>query len=185
MNPKKLIHKSKEKKLELLFSAFGDRLFGFGNGQWKLQKDACWSLVYKTLYKIEEVFEKYDFPSQEQFKGFVFRTFINLMKNHLRDEETRTNGAVDVSLDEEKVASQLITKEEESEEIKVLNELLDSLEDWQRILLLMRAQNYSYADIATYTNKSEKNLKVYYGRLKKQMAKQMEMKLQKVLTDGE
>ena len=88
-------------------------------------------------------------------------------------------------MEEDKVGNSEESYEQEREEVTLLNEILDDLEDWQRILMLMRAQDYSYAEIAKYTQKSEKNLKVYYGRLKKQIAKKMEFKLQKVTTDGE
>jgi predicted metalloprotease with PDZ domain len=44
------------------------------------------------------------------------------------------------------------------------------LEDWQRIILLMRAQEYSYEDIANYVDKPVEQLKVYHMRLKKTVA---------------
>tara|TARA_R110000868_G_scaffold186848_1_gene429344 strand:- start:1179 stop:1736 length:558 start_codon:yes stop_codon:yes gene_type:complete len=185
LNPNKLHLKTKEKRLELLFEAFGDGLLRYGNKQWKIPKDACWDLIYSSLYKIEDVVDQHSFESVEKFKGFVFRTFINRMKNYLRDEETRKKGTQEVMLEEEKLGNSKEKSSDENEEIQLLNEILDELKDWQRILMLMRAQDYSYAEISKYTQKSEKNLKVYYGRLKKQIAKQMEHKLQKALTDGE
>lgn len=185
MNPTKLHRKTKEKRLELLFEAFGDALIGYGHKQWKIPKDACWDLIYTSLYKVESVMDTHQFESAEKFNGFVFRIFINNMKNFLRDEETRTKGTREVELEEDKVGNSEESYEQEREEVTLLNEILDDLEDWQRILMLMRAQDYSYAEIAKYTQKSEKNLKVYYGRLKKQIAKKMEFKLQKVTTDGE
>ncbi|MFT5667091.1 MAG: RNA polymerase sigma factor (sigma-70 family) [Vicingaceae bacterium] len=185
MDFKKLHRKTKEKRLELLFEAFRDALLGYGNRQWKIPKDACWDLIYVSLYKVEEVVDDHQFESTEKFNGFVFRIFINRMKNYLRDEETRTKGIREVELEEDKIGEGKDRKEEESDEVNLLNEILDELEDWQRILLLMRAQEYTYAEIANYTKKSEKNLKVYYGRLKKKIAKEMELKLQKVTTDGE
>ncbi len=185
MNPNELRLKTKEKRLGLLFEAFGDALFGYGNRQWKIPKDKCWDLIYASLYKVEEVVDQGQFETAEKFNGFVFRTFINRMKNYLRDEETRTRGTREVELEEDKIAENPNRIEEESEELKTLNEILDKLEDWQRILMLMRAQGYSYAEISKYTQKSEKNLKVYYGRLKKHIVEKMELKLQKVTTDGE
>lgn len=185
MNPTKLYRKTKVKRLELLFEAFGDALFGYGNRQWKIPKDACWDLIYASLYKVEEVADDHDFEAVEKFNAFVFRIFINRMKNYLRDEETRTKGAREVELEEDKIGESQERIEQENEEVNLLNEILDELEDWQRILMLMRAQDYSYSEIAKYTHKSEKNLKVYYGRLKKQIAEKMEFKLQKVTTDGE
>ena len=185
MNLKKLHNQSKEKRLDLLFKAFGKQLFGYGNHQWKIPTDACWDLVYACLYKVEETLDKGDFENEEKFKAFVFRIFINRMKNYLRDEKVRTKGNKEVELEEEKLNRKNEELEEEKEEIQVLNSILDELEDWQRILMLMRAQDYSYAEIAKYTKQSEKNLKVYYGRLKKRISKEMEVRIQKVVHHGE
>ncbi|MBL4707388.1 MAG: sigma-70 family RNA polymerase sigma factor [Flavobacteriales bacterium] len=178
MDFKKLHTKPKEKRLDLLFKTFGKQLFGYGHQQWKIPKDACWDLVYACLYKVEERVDTVEFESEEKFKSYVFRIFINRMKNYLRDEKVRTKGNREVELEEERLIERKDTEESETEEIQILNNILDQLKDWQRILMLMRAQDYSYADISKYTHQSEKNLKVYYGRLKKKIAKEMELKLQ-------
>ncbi len=185
MDLKKLRTKPKEKRLDLLFKAFGKQLFLYGNKQWNIPKDACWELVYACLYKVEEVLEDVSFESEKKFQSYVFRIFINRMKNYLRDEKTKKRGNTEVEFDEERIEKPEKKVEEEGKEIQVLNALLDELEDWQRILMLMRAQDYSYAEISKYTNQSEKNLKVYYGRLKKRIAKEMELKLQNEIDHGE
>ena len=84
MNPTKLHRKTKEKRLELLFEAFGDALIGYGHKQWKIPKDACWDLIYTSLYKVESFMDTHQFESAEKFNGFVFRIFINNMKNFLQ-----------------------------------------------------------------------------------------------------
>jgi DNA-directed RNA polymerase specialized sigma24 family protein len=54
---------------------------------------------------------------------------------------------------------------------------LDKLEEWERILLLMRGQNMPYGEISKYVDKPERQLKVYYARLKKQMTEKINEQL--------
>ncbi|MBK6985309.1 MAG: hypothetical protein IPH32_11365 [Bacteroidetes bacterium] len=51
----------------------------------------------------------------------------------------------------------------------ILQQELEKLEDWQRILLLMRGQDMPYSKISEFVKKPENQLKVYYARLKKQL----------------
>lgn len=182
LKPEKIDSQVDEKHLEQLYTSYGKKLFRFGHKQWKIPKDACWSLVYSCLYKVEEQFRALSFETEKQRNAYVFKVFVNKMKNHLRDEKLKMRGNQEVGLEEDKLSSGNETMAEERIEVRVLNSILDELEDWQRILMLMRAQEYSYSEIAKYTGKSEKNLKVYYGRLKKKVAIQMEDELKKVKT---
>ena len=47
-----------------------------------------------------------------------------------------------------------------------LKKILEQFEDWKRILLLMKAQNFSYDEISKYVDKPSDQLKVYYMRAK-------------------
>ena len=47
------------------------------------------------------------------------------------------------------------------------------MEDWQRMLLLMRSEGRPYSEIAQYIDKPEEQLKVYYQRLKESITKKM------------
>lgn len=183
MNFSKLYRLSKQKRVEVLFKNYGKQLFRYGFYQWKLEKDATWDIVYKSLYRVEDTLERYTFNSDKEFQGYVFRVFINYLKNNLRDTETKRKGTTEVELEEERLLVSEVSATE-NEEVAALNFILDELEDWQRILMLMRAQDYSYAEISKYTQKSEKNLKVYYGRLKKKIASQMQVKFLKVAENG-
>jgi len=57
--------------------------------------------------------------------------------------------------------------------MQALNEVLESMEDWERMLLLMRSEGQAYSEIAKYIDKPENQLKVYYQRLKEQVAKKL------------
>lgn len=52
-----------------------------------------------------------------------------------------------------------------------ISEVLESLETWERVLLRCRALDIPYEDIAKYTGKTAKQLKVYHGRVKKKFVK--------------
>jgi DNA-directed RNA polymerase specialized sigma24 family protein len=54
-----------------------------------------------------------------------------------------------------------------------LNEVLDQMEDWERMLLLMRSEGRPYSEIAIYIDKPEHQLKVYYQRLKDRLTKKL------------
>ena len=54
-----------------------------------------------------------------------------------------------------------------SERLRVITETLEKLENWERVLLRCRALEVPYEDIAKYTGKPVKQLKVYHGRVKK------------------
>ena len=62
-------------------------------------------------------------------------------------------------------------------ELKILEEELDNLEDWQRILLLMRSQEIPYSAISKFVNKPKYQLKVYYARLKKLISEKINKQL--------
>lgn len=47
-----------------------------------------------------------------------------------------------------------------------LNNLLDDLEDWERILIHQRGLGMAYENIAKFVDKPENQLKVYYSRIK-------------------
>ncbi|MFH2095655.1 MAG: hypothetical protein ABIJ16_08125, partial [Bacteroidota bacterium] len=64
-----------------------------------------------------------------------------------------------------------------SKNLAMLKEELDKLEDWQRILLLMRAQNYSYHEISGYVGKPEDQLKVYHMRCLKKITEQLNSRI--------
>ncbi len=47
------------------------------------------------------------------------------------------------------------------------------MQDWERMLLLMRSEGRAYSEIATYIDKPENQLKVCYQRLKELITKQL------------
>lgn len=167
--------KSKKDFLEELYKQYGARLCSYGMHSWKLTEDEAWDLTYKTLYRILDVFPKYDFQDSSKFQSFLFTTHINYIKNHFRDHKTQLEH-VHVDLHEN------ISGENQGEDaaiilentkLKALQEVLEELEDWQRILVLMRTDGRSYSEIAAFVDKPENQLKVYYQRIKERIIKKI------------
>ncbi len=180
MNVNKLIRRDRKKQLQLLFEQYGNQLYSYASRQWKIEPDVAWDLVYDSIYKVIDKLPDCSFEVEAQLKSFLFKTFINKMKNRIRDDKTKQKGVREIELNEESYKTSSSDNEKEiNPKVKLLNEMLDELEDWQRILMLMRAQGFSYTEIAKYVNKSEKNLKVYYGRLRKRLAEKIELQLKK------
>ena len=165
-----LQNKNKE-TVAILYERYGKKLYGYAMHKWKVEEDDAWELVYKTLYKVMSVGEKYNFENEGKFSSFLFKTFINYLRNHYRD--TKAKGIVTIELLEthEKISSDRKEGDDEKEStsplMRCLQKALAILEDWQRILLLMRAQDHSYEDISPYVSRPSDQLKVYYMRLKK------------------
>jgi RNA polymerase sigma factor (sigma-70 family) len=163
------IRKKDEQAITLLYNSYGKKLYGFAIRRWNLDEDEAWELVYKTLYKVMEVIDKYSFETESKFNGFIFRIFINNLKNHYQAKKSRQVQTVEL---EEKHGSILPGEKDnvadckESLQMKCLKSILAGFDDWKRVLLLMKAQNFSYEDIARYVNKPAEQLKVYYMRAK-------------------
>lgn len=166
-----VLKQNKEEGIKLLFELYSKKLLMYASTTWNIEEDAAWDLIYKTLYKTADVIHRYDFETEQKFASFIFKIFINHIRDHLRQCKTANQGVKEVELNDHIINnySQSASKESSSQLMKLLEAELDKLEDWQRILLLLRSQNMPYSDIANYMDKPEKQLKVYYARLKQQL----------------
>lgn len=164
------IQKKDKKAISLLYNRYGKKLYGYAVSKWHVDEDAAWEMIYKTLYKVIEVIDRYSFENESKFNGFVFQVFINNLRNHYQATKHKTIETIEL---EEVHGSGIQQKEEHSDEqantnpyMHCLKKAMEQLDDWKRILLLMKAQNFSYVEIAQYVDKPEEQLKVYYLRAK-------------------
>ena len=172
----RLLKQDRERGIKLLFEQYSKKLSGYAMHHWKTEEDATWDLIYKTMYKVADTIDRYEFESEEKFASFIFKIFINYLRNHVRDTKTAAQGITEISLDDQIInnySPAAKTNNVPNERMKLLQDELDKLEDWQRILLLMRSQEVSYNEISKIVGRSEDQLKVYYGRLKKQLAEKL------------
>ena len=179
----KLVSAKSKESIKLLYERYGTRLFNYALHSWKTTEDEAWDLVYKTLYRVIETTASYTFQSEEKYRGFIFKIFVNYLRNHYRDkkkareqvEVVNYDDAITGKPDEEVVEEDVDHLEGNS--MSLLREELEKLEDWERVLLLLRSQDMAYADIAKYVNRPADQLKVYYHRLKAMLVKRMNEKL--------
>jgi RNA polymerase sigma factor (sigma-70 family) len=162
------IKKTNTDPVGLLYERYGKKLYGYAVSKWKVSEDDAWELVYKTLYKVITVIDKYTFEDEQKFTGFLFKVFINYLRNHYRDHKKDIQ-TTELMEKHEKMSSDRSAGNEErvSPLMACLQKALALLDDWQRVLLLMRAQDHPYEAIAPYVDRPASQLKVYHLRLKK------------------
>ncbi|MCX6311148.1 MAG: sigma-70 family RNA polymerase sigma factor [Bacteroidetes bacterium] len=172
----KLITKKDKESIKVLYERYGKKLFGYARKKWKVNEDENWDLVYKTLYRVLETSSNYKFESESKFSGFVFTIFINNLRNFYRDRKNLPIEIIELDASFSDVTDS-VGETKPSASMNFLIAELDQLEDWERILLLMKIQDVPYAEIAKFTGKPEDHLKVYYGRLKKKLADKLNEKI--------
>ncbi len=165
-----LTHLDRNDLISELYNRYGRKLYAYAIRTWHINEDESWDLVYRTLYKVIDSYSKYSFTNEEKFGSFVFRIFINYLRNHYRDHKKEFENFKIAEVDAETIQNQpeaMLPEESANVKLRLLNAELDKMEDWQRILLLMRSDGRPYSEIARYVDKPEEQLKVYYQRLKK------------------
>lgn len=180
-NPKKPAYEQKNlttpEFVGLLYNQYGKKLYGYAIKNWNVSQDQAWDLVYKTLYKTIDTYKNYTFESEEKFGAFIFKIFINYLRNHYRDSKKQQEKLdVTTEINPAELYNQPAANPSEpsnNPKLNALSEELEKMEDWQRMLLLMRSEGRPYSEIATYINKPEEQLKVYYQRLKESITKKI------------
>jgi RNA polymerase sigma factor (sigma-70 family) len=175
---------SDKQAVQTFYEKYARKLFAYTRKNYSIGEDDAWTVVYKTIYKMAAVKHKYNFENPDKENAFVFKTHINYLRNYFRDNKSFEGKNFEIELDDKHG----FTKEEpppvESVQLKILQQELDKLEDWQRILLLMRGQDMPYSEISAFVNKPENQLKVYYARLKKQLLENVQNELTKLNTSN-
>lgn len=171
-----------------MYKRYGRRLFSYALSTWRLNEDDAWEVVYQTLYKVIEKINQYKFESENNFSSFIFKVFINQLRNHIRNQKTKKIRTISTSEEyvfDEIDSSELMNdidpvspKPEENQQLLLLKQELDELEEWEKILLLLRSQNMPYNEIAKYVNKPVDQLKVYYQRLKVKILNKINNRIQ-------
>lgn len=170
----KLKSLSRNEFITVLYNRYGKKLYSYAIRTWNVNEDEAWDLIYKTLYKVIDSYTNYQFETESKFASFVFKIFINYLRNHYRDNKIAKTFEFS-SMDDVDVSSKTPAETETITNVKLLalNEVLDKMEDWERMLLLMRSEGRAYSEIAQYIDKPENQLKVYYQRLKEQLTKKL------------
>lgn len=172
-------HIDSQKVIQEFYQAFAAKLLAYTRKNYNINEDDALSIVYKTIYRMAEVHDRYSFENEQKRNAFVFKTHINYLRNYYRDNKSFENRNFEVELrDFESVNEEVAT--DVNPKLNMLQQLLDKMEDWERILLLMRGQDMPYSEISKFVHKPEKQLKVYYARLKKKLLEDMNETLNKI-----
>jgi RNA polymerase sigma factor (sigma-70 family) len=179
-----LIKQKDRKGPEVLYHRYGKPFLHFAMHRWNLQEDEAWAPVYKTLETIVLKVGNYAFNTQAEFDGFVFKVFVNFLKQQYRtsrqkqlselqfvdfDKELELPGYIREELVNKALAEYYSDEMVDNPKLKALRSALDEIEPQDRDILLLRAQNYTYDEVAEFLQIENKQLKVRHHRAKKKL----------------
>lgn len=180
----KLVKKGDSRGFEELYLAYGTKFYDYSIKRWHLSEDESWEIVYKALETLVLKLSNYEFESKEHFENFLFKVFINFLRQDFRAKRNQAETTIKfVDLNNEGDLSQFInsqiddnsfseyykTEQIENPTLIALNEALNGLEAFDKDILLLRAQNYSYEEIATMLGIDNNQLKVKHHRAKQKL----------------
>jgi hypothetical protein len=116
--------------VKTLYETYAQKLFAYTCKNYGINEDDAWTIVYKTIYKLAEVNDKYVFENKHKQAGFVFKTHINFLRNYFRDNKSFESINSEVKLSEDVISTKEELPVEESIQIKILKNELDKLEEW-------------------------------------------------------
>ena len=100
METYKVLKHHKENGIKLLFEQYSKKLLLYASLTWKLEEDIAWDLIYKTIYKTADTIERYEFENEQKFAAFIFKIFINQIRDHLRQAKTAAREIKEVELND-------------------------------------------------------------------------------------
>ena len=188
--------------LELLYTTYGRKFYMVAVKKWFLNEDDAWNIVYQTLETLVLRLPGYSFDSQLHFENFLFKVFTNYLRQHYRrhrkDRLNEVNIGVEfhtaaedngsgedaeieavLGLDSQAFQSYYLLDSAENPKLQALRCALEKLEEQERDILLLRAQNYSYDEIAAMLNIPNDHLKVKHHRSKQKLIKLLNAKTTK------
>lgn len=179
-----LIGDNSPKGLEFLYERYGKPFYSYALNRWKLTEDDALETVYKTLETLMLKLPNYEFGTQAMFDGFLFKVFINFLRQKHREnrtkqlpkieffdleQEIKLPGNVQEALTKQAFSDYYASEMNESPKMKTLKASLDQLEKGDKDILLLRAQHYSYDEIAVMLGIENNQLKVKHYRAKQKL----------------
>jgi RNA polymerase sigma factor (sigma-70 family) len=193
-----LIAARDRKALELLYEHYGQKFYSYAINKWQMDTELAWEVVYNTLETLLLKLSDYEIESQAHFDNLVFKIFVNFLRQAFRkhrkrqydieyvdfnDQESLDADETDdedrplpvpVPIDANLFNSAYEAEVSENPRLTALNQALMQMDETERNILLLRAQNYSYEEIANMLNIENKNLKIKYLRGKNKLKKLFE-----------
>jgi len=163
---------------ERLYKAYGGNLVRYAIKSWQQDEDDAWEILYDTLYGFINSYSTQTFDSEKQVGALVWKIFRNKLRDKLRQKKRQGDISINGldSLDAVLLESSTV-RDESTDENPILSELdsvLEDLNDWERQLLLCRANDFPYRFIEELTGRKRDFLKVHYQRLKKRISEKLE-----------
>jgi RNA polymerase sigma factor (sigma-70 family) len=177
------LKKQDKTALQILYEQYGKKFYSYCIGRWNLSQDDAWEVVYRTLETLVLKAGNYDFTSQNDFDRFVYKVLINFLRQWYRRNNAKSHEIISFDASETDGSSHQFAKylngtsmrnfldedSVDSPELIMLQTALENLDEDDRDLLLLRAQNYSYREIAALLNIEDAQLKVKHHRAKQKL----------------
>jgi RNA polymerase sigma factor (sigma-70 family) len=193
-----------------LIDLYQDRLIGEAAEVFHLPFEDAEEIVSDVLLAVVQKIQSFEFKrSDGDFHYWVMTIFRNRVRDFVR-RHASTEGIMEMfdeaadetsftSTEREVIAltvrqyeEALHDTEEEpvsdvsqsrSDRLETIVETLEGMEPWERVLLRCRALDVPYEEIALYTGKTVKQLKVYHGRVKKKFVKLLAERYPELVTE--
>ena len=187
-----LIKSKDQKGYEALYLLYADKFFGYAVRKWLFSEDDATNIVYQTLETLVLKISNYEFDSKAHFENFIFKVFTNFLRQQFRQNRKKKQEVTFSSLPEVELDNQGesidFSKIESSFSVDAFNEYyqadsndnpklillqkaLEQLEKSDKEILLLRAQNFSYDEIAALLKIENNQLKVKHHRAKARLLK--------------
>ena len=189
-----LIDAKDRKGWENLYLQYGQKFYGFAVTKWRFNEDEAWNIVYQTLETIILKITEYRIESQAHFDNLVFKIFTNFLRQEYRrlkkiteefhilsyaemeiavDEAGNEDNEKDLKIpfDREFFSEYFENDETENPQLTELKKALNKLDAFEKDLLLLRANNFSYDEIAKMLKTDNNQLKVKHHRAKNKLIK--------------
>src|ERR1044072_3966274 len=103
-----------------LYEQYARKLCAYTRKNYTISEDDTWTLVYKPLYKMAEVHHRYNFENGQKESAFLFKTYINYLRNYFRDNKTFESKNSEVELNENYLAGEEEIQSQENGHLKIL-----------------------------------------------------------------
>ncbi len=187
-----------------LIEIYQDRLVGEAVHVFHIPQEDAEETVSDVLLTVVQKIKGFEFKrSDGDFHLWVMTIFRNRVRDSVRRQvvhgiptdifqESRMDDEGGMGAVEKEVTAAIVRSFAEEDngpgdastagKLRVIADVLDEMETWERVLLRCRALDVSYEDIARYTGKPVKQLKVYHARVKKKFMKLLAQHYPEILT---
>lgn len=188
--------KSKDPKgYEALYLLYANKFFGYAVDKWLFSEDDAMNVVYQTLETLVLKISNYEFESKAHFENFIYKVFTNFLRQQFRQNRKKQQEISFATLPEIELDSQgeshdfskiessfsvdafdeyYQTEASDNPKLILLEMALEKLDKSDKEILLLRAQNFSYDEIAAMLGIENNQLKVKHHRAKSRLLKILE-----------